>query len=49
MAQWYRTHLGLEDPREEEMKPCSSMLAWEIPWIEGSGRLQSTGSQKIWT
>ena len=49
MAQWYRIHLGLEDPLEEEMKTCSSMLAWEIPCIEGSRRLQSTGSQKVWT
>ena len=24
-------------------------LAWEIPWTEESGGLQSMGSQKIWT
>ena len=24
----------------------SSILAWEIPWTENSGRLQSMGSQK---
>ena len=24
----------------------SSILAWEIPWIEEPGRLQSTGSQE---
>ena len=27
----------------------SSILAWEIPWTEESGRLQSMGSQKSWT
>ena len=25
----------------------SSILAWEIPWTEGPGRLQSTGSQGV--
>ena len=33
-------------PLEEEMATCSSILAWEIPWTEESGGLQSTGS---WT
>ena len=27
----------------------SSILAWEIPWTEESGGLQSMGSQKSWT
>ena len=27
----------------------SSMLAWEIPWTEESGRLKSTGTQKCGT
>ena len=27
----------------------SSILAWEIPWREEPGGLQSTGSQKSWT
>ena len=27
----------------------SSILAWEIPWIEEPGGLQSMGSQKSWT
>ena len=31
------------------MATHSSMLAWEIPWIEQPGRLQSMGSQKSWT
>ena len=38
--------LGQENPLEKEMASHSSSLAWEIPWIEGPGRLQSMGSQK---
>ena len=38
--------LGREDPLEEEMVTHSSFLAWEIPWTEEPGRLQSMGSQK---
>ena len=30
---------GQEDPLEEEMAPHSSILAWEIPWIEEPGGL----------
>ena len=37
--------LGEEDPPEKEMAPYSSILVWEIPWVEESGRLQSIGSQ----
>ena len=40
---WVR-FLGLEDPLEEEMAAHSSILAWEIPWTEGPGGLQSMGS-----
>ena len=39
--------LGREDPLEKEMATHSSILAWEIPWTEESGRLQSMGSQRI--
>ena len=38
--------LGQEDPLEKEMATCSSILAWEIPWTEEPGGLQSLGSQK---
>ena len=31
----------------KEMTIHSSILAWEIPWAEKSGRLQSIGSQRI--
>ena len=37
--------LGKEDPLEEGMETHSSILAWEIPWTEEPGRLQSMGSQ----
>ena len=40
--------LGREDPLEEEMATHSSVLAWEIPWTEEPGRLQSMGLQS-WT
>ena len=39
--------LGQEDPLEKEVATHSSMLAWEIPWTEGPGRLQSMGSQRV--
>ena len=39
--------LGREDPLEEEMATHSSILAWELPWTEESGGLQSMGSQRI--
>ena len=38
--------LGQEDPLEKEMAAHSSILAWEIPWTQEPGRLQSTGLQK---
>ena len=31
------------------METHSSTLAWEIPWIEEPGGLQSTGVTKSWT
>ena len=33
--------LGREDPLEEETATHSSVLAWEIPWTEEHGELQS--------
>ena len=38
--------LGWEDLLEKEMATHSSILAWEIPWTEEPGRLQSMGLQK---
>ena len=37
--------LGQKDPLEKEMATHSSILAWEIPWTEEPGGLQSMGSQ----
>ena len=39
--------LGGEDPLEEEMAIHSSILAWEIPWPEEPGGLQSTELQRV--
>ena len=35
--------LGREDPLEKEVATHSSILAWEIPWTEELGGLQSMG------
>ena len=39
--------LGWKDPLEKEMATHSSILAWEIPWTEEPGKLQSTGLQRV--
>ena len=36
--------LSQEDPLEKETAIYSSILAWEIPWTEEPGRLQSMRS-----
>ena len=56
MAQWSRIHLpmqemligvlGQEDPLEKEIATHSNSLAWDIPWTEEPGVLQSTGLQQ---
>jgi len=43
---WVRS-LGWENPLENEMATHSSTLAWEIPWTEEPGRLQSIGLQRV--
>ena len=53
VAQWQRIQLLMqemqvpslsqEDPLEEGMATYSNILAWEIPWIEEPGGLQSRG------
>ena len=35
--------LGGEDPLKKEMATHSSILVWEIPWIEEPAELQSIG------
>ena len=36
-----------EDLLEKEMATHSRILAWEIPWTEEPGGLQSMGSQRV--
>ena len=43
--QWVQ-FLGQEDCLEKEMATHSSILAWEIPWTEEPGGLQSMRSRK---
>ena len=45
-AVWFRS-VGWEDPLEKEVATHSSILAWEIPWTEEPGGLQSMGSQRV--
>ena len=39
--------LGQEDPLEKEIASHSSILAWEIPWTDEVGGLQTIGSQSV--
>ena len=39
--------LSQEDPLEEGMATHYSILAWETPWTEEPGMLQSMGSQRV--
>ena len=40
---------GQEDPLEKEIATQYSVLAWEIPWTEAPGGLQSVGLREmIW-
>ena len=43
----YVKSLGSEDPLEKEIGTHSSILAWEIPWTEEPGELQSMESQRV--
>ena len=43
---WFRS-LGWEDHLEKEVTIHFSILAWEIPWTEVPGRLQSMGLQRV--
>ena len=38
--------LDWEDPLQKESVTCSSILAWETPWTEETGGLQSMVLQK---
>ena len=40
--------LDLDDPQEKEMATHSSILAWEIPWTEGSlAGFRSWGQKQV--
>jgi len=41
---WVRS-LGWEDPLDQEMAIHPSILAWEVPWTEEPGGVQSLGAQ----
>ena len=47
MQETWVQSLGWEDPLEKEMATHSSILAWEIPWMEETGGLQSTGTLRV--
>ena len=49
MQETWVQSLDQEDPLVKEMATHSSILAWEIPWIEELGGLQSMGLQKSQT
>ena len=51
MQEMWILSLGWEDPVEKAMTTHdnSSILAWEIPWTEEPGGLQSLGLQKSQT
>ena len=46
LEMWVRS-LGQEDSLEEEMAIHSSTLAWEIPWTNEPGGLQSMVFQRV--
>ena len=47
MQETWIQSLSWEDPLEKEMAAHSSILAWEIPWTEETGGLQSMGLQRV--
>ena len=47
MRETWVQSLGQEDPLEKEMATHSSNLAWEIPWTEEPGGLESMGLQRV--
>ena len=47
MQETWVQSLGREDLLEKAMAPYSSILAWKIPWMEETGRLQSMRLQRV--
>ena len=46
LEMWFQV-LGQEDSLEKETAMDSSILAWEIPWTEDPGELQSMRLQRV--
>ena len=46
MQEMWVPSLGQGDPLEEEVATHSIILAWEMPWTEEPGKLQTMGSQR---
>ena len=47
MQETWVLSLSQEEPLEKGMATLSSLLAWEIPWTEEPGALQSMGLQRV--
>ena len=47
MQEMWVLSLGWKDPLEKEMATHSSIPAWDIPWTEEPGGLQSMGLQIV--
>ena len=47
MQEMWVQSLYQDDPLEEEMANHSSIFAWENPWTEEAGGLQSMESQRV--
>ena len=47
MQEMQVSSLRWEDPLEEGMATHFSIVAWETPWTEEPGGLQSIGSQRV--
>ena len=47
MQETWVPFLGQEDLLEKGMATHSSIFAWQIPWTEEPGQLQSMGSQRV--
>ena len=46
MQETWDPSVGTGEPLEKEVAAHSSILAWEIPWTEEPGGLQSVESQE---
>ena len=47
MRETWVQSLGWEDPLEEDIATHFNNLAWEIPWTEESGGLQTMELQRV--